>query len=213
MKRLLLATTLLVGLAASAHADLIASFSQNASLTPTITATDDGTTTTFGATDASTSITTGLSGVIPAALFSLTAHSISAVTVLGTQIIQLYSGQFCFTSAPGCTGINYISGVFTDATFGAAGGPGLTVNVNNPPDTLVLTSDVVDPSRLGGPSTFNLNFANLTNSLHVDGMTIAAFTADFAGNISASQVVPEPLPLAVLGMGLLGLGMVRRART
>jgi hypothetical protein len=209
MKRLLLAAVASLAFMSSAHADLIASFSQNPSLTPTVTATDNGTTTNIVVTDASTFITTGLSGVIPAAIFDLNATSVSAATQIGSQIIQLYSGTFCFTSLNGCTGTNYLSGVFTDATFGAAGGPGLTLNVNSPPDTLTLTSDVVSADRLVAPSNFNLGFSDLAPLLHLDGTTIGAFTANFAGNVSASSV-PEPFSLAILGMGMLGLGVVRR---
>jgi hypothetical protein len=202
---------LVAGLLAStpAGATLIASFSQNPSATPTVNATDNGTTTTITVDSASTTVSAGAI-VNPAAFFSLTATSVDPVTQIPPLIIQHYSGNFCFSSLAGCGGTNLLSGVFTDAAFGQGGGPGLTVNVNNPPDTLTLTSSVLPSSALGPPSTFNLTFADLLPLLHVDGATIAAFAADFSGTISSS--VPEPISLAVLGTGLLGLGLVRRTR-
>jgi hypothetical protein len=214
MRTGLLTATALIGMSiGGANATLVASFGQNPSPTPTVVATDDGLVTHIGVVSASTSITAGAEGVIPNAFFTLDATSVDPVTVLGSLVIQHYTGTFCFSSAAGCGGTNLLTGVFTDAAFGQSGGPGLTINVNNPPDVLTLTSSVLPASSLGAPSTFNLTFADLTPLLHVDGTTIGAFTADFSGTVSSS-VVSEPthIGLGLLGLGMVGLGMVSGRR-
>ena len=131
-----------------------------------------------------------------------------------TAVIQHYDGTFCFSSLAGCGGTNLLSGVFSDAAFGGLGGPGLNINVNNPPDTLTLASDVIPASQLVAPNTLGLTFANLSPLLAINGTTIAGFTADYSGTISSSAAgVAEPMTIAILGMGILGLAGVARRRT
>jgi hypothetical protein len=220
MKHALLAATALLGIASSfvlatpyaAQATLITSLAQE-SLNNTVTATDNGTVTNINI-PAGTLVTLG-GGIfnVAGASFELSAASIDPAVLFVGNIIQHYSGTFCVSSVAGCGG-NFLSGTFTDAAFGANGGPGLTVNVSNPPESLTLTSNVIPASELVPPSSFNLTFVNLAPLLHLDGTTIGAFTASFTGDVSASAVpAGEPMGLAVLGVGLLGLGVVRaRAR-
>jgi len=216
MKTFLLATVsaFVMAFAPGAQAALIATFGQTSS-TNTVVATDNGTTTHIVVDDAIAAVTTFASGPIGNVQFSLDANSTDAAVAVGGAIIQHYAGTFCFTSGTDCSGTNYLSGVFDDAAFGGAGGPGLVVNANNPPDLLTLTSDILTASQLAAPSSFNLGFTDIATppGLHINGTTIGAYTASFAGNVSASTVaVPEPMSIGLMGLGLLGLGMVKYRR-
>jgi len=214
MRTLLLASLATIATMGAAQAVPIINFAQTSN-SNTVAATTNGadTQTTISISDAAVDVSqidAALSTPLAAFVDLAATSNDAAVTFLGA-IVQHYDGTFCVSSGPGCTGTDFLSGSFTDAAFGAGGGPGLVVNVNNPPDTLSLTSDVI--TDLNPPSSLNFGFTNLVSvgGLHIVGTTIAPFTASFVGNASASPV-PEPTSLALLGVGVLGLAALRRRR-
>lgn len=217
MRHLALAAVVLcAGLAGSAaQAANISTFAQTADAN-TLTATVNGadTQTTLTVDSAAIDISQLVSGGAPlAAFFSLSATSFDAAASVGGAVLQHYNGTFCLTSGAGCGGVDILSGTFTDAAFGALGGPGLVVNANDPPDTLSLSSAVIPASELVPPSALSLGFTNLDPDLTIIGSTIAPLTASFAGTVSASaEELGEPANLALLGFGLVALAAVRRRR-
>jgi hypothetical protein len=212
MKLALLAATAILLAAPVANAVQIISFGQtSASNTVTITANGAGTQTTIGISDASILIDQLFGAITPPAIpavMDLTATSIDNAVPIGPAILQHYSGSFCISSGLTCSGTVDLQGTFSDAAFGLGGGTQLSVNVANPPDTLTLSSGVIPASGLTPPSSFTLSMSNL-GGLAIDNVTLASTTASFSG-VANAAAVPEPASIALLGLGLLGLTLVRR---
>lgn len=214
MRALLFAATA-IGLALvpfAASATQIISFGQT-SQTNTIVATDNGTTTTISMVNADVLIDQLFGVVTPpaiSAVMNFTATSIDAAVAVGSAFVQHYTGSF---SIIGAGSVNELSGTFTDAAFGTSTGGQLSINVAAPPDAISLSSDVINAADLTLPGSFTLSMSNIASppGLHLDGTTIAAFDASFAGVANATTVAtPEPVSLALLCTGLAGLVFVKR---
>jgi len=93
----------------------------------TVIATDNGTTTTITATNATENVSQDIGGYLGGAFLNLTATSVDAAISFGTAVAQHFSGTFSLTSQPGGGGINILSGVFSDAALGAGPALGLTI--------------------------------------------------------------------------------------
>ena len=223
MRKFLLASVFVAAPLVAANAIQIINAAQTSG-SNTVTATADaaGTMTTINITDAASSSAQIFGGGpgLPA-FVDLAATSIDFVTTVGGALLQHYSGNFSISSGTGGSGIDYLSGSFTDAAFGLTTGNQLSVNIAQPPDTLVLSSSVIPAADLAAPNSLTFAMSNLTSTapfvggLQADNMTIAPFTASFVATADASPAAvntPEPATLGLFASGLFVLSMVRFRR-
>jgi hypothetical protein len=212
MRKLLLATVAVLGLSVSANATQIIAFGQVSGANTLVASANGAGTVTSLSTNTAISITQLFGNAPTAGFLDLNATSIDAAQGIGPALLQHYSGTFAITSLAGGAGTNFLSGTFSDAAFGLATGEQLSINVANPPDTLSLTSSVIAAADLAAPNTFTLSLSNLAPALALDNATLASFSASYSGVASSTTAAPEPASLALLGVGLIGLGAVARRR-
>jgi hypothetical protein len=196
-----------------ANALPIIQFAQTSgSNTITATANAGDTATTISGTGVAVNIAQDLGGFLGDAFFNIHATSIDAAVPVGSAALQHYNGTFSLTANANGSGANYLSGAFTDAALGI--GSALTIGIGSPPDTLSLTSGFLTAAQLAPPSAAAFSLTNVTPGISIAGTTINSFTATVSGNVSASAgtAVPEPAGIALMGVGLLGLGLVVQRR-
>ena len=128
-------------------------------------------------------------------------HSVGPATISGTTISQVYSGEIQFTSGPGGVGANYLTVVFSGATFsGSVGGGSATMSASEPSTSVVFTSDFAPPPPFG-LNAMALGISGISPALGIAGGSVASYTAQNAGGFSTS--IPEPGTITMASMAIV----------
>ena len=134
-----------------------------------------------------------------AALITLTATSNNDAIITGGVLIhQNFTGTFCITSGPACTGTNYLSGTFIDVLAGAIGGSQFTMGASTPPEPMSRSFPTSFRRLNCKKRALALSFRNVIAPVSICGTTICSFTASQSGTMSANNTVLPPAQLGVV---------------
>jgi hypothetical protein len=149
-------------------------------------------------------------------LFDLNATSTSPANVTaGGNIEQHFSGSFCVSVGAFCLpGTRLLYGNFQDAVVGSGASLTLSASDNGgaPGEFVDLFSDNPQmTAHLGGVEAVSFAFVDVSPLAHVTSGTLAPFTANVVGNVSANPI-PIPGAAMLFGSGLAGLMFLTRKR-
>jgi hypothetical protein len=140
--------------------------------------------------------------------------SVGPATSVGSLNVQPFTGIIEITGGIGGTGPNFLTVAFTNSAApgfmtGLSGGDQVSVNVNNPPQTVVFTSDF---APLAVPLSVTLGFSNVEPAVHLVNNSFASFTGQNTGTFGAT-IIPEPASLSLACTGLVFVSLaIRYAR-
>jgi hypothetical protein len=169
-----------------------------------------------------------LLGMMPANFFmDVTVTNKPAQLLAGIYIQQVVNGTFSFTSqnafSVGATnyaaGTNLLTGTYMNAAIVGAGSSGsFSGNNTTVGSTLTYTSDVLDFSNVVD-TDFSMSFTSLTPAFfRTATKALRSFRANAGGSFSSDPAPIPPIPepevwaMMVVGFGLIGVQVRRRAR-